>query len=120
MHRKAALGLTLLQILSKAIKPINAGIHVRNVGTQYSGIAVQLCKNIQSYVLIRDVYREICKKKREFDKNKKQGADAPFTGGQLPVVVILKYLQSACRYQQPDSVGPFQAAIQQFSASCLC
>lgn len=47
MHRKAALGLTLLQILSKAIKPINAGIHVRNVGTQYYGIAgVQLCKNI--------------------------------------------------------------------------
>lgn len=27
-------------------KPINADIHVQNVGTQYSGIAVQLCKNI--------------------------------------------------------------------------
>ena len=53
MHRKAALGLTLLQILKKAIKPINAGIHVRNVGTQYSGIAVQLCKNIQGYLCIQ-------------------------------------------------------------------
>ena len=48
MHRKAALDLTLLPILSKAIKPSNAGIHVRNVGAQYSGIAVQLCKNIQN------------------------------------------------------------------------
>ena len=81
---------------------------------------ITLMENLLSYVLIRDEYREICKKKREFDKNKKQGADAPFTGGQLSVVVILKYLQSACRYQQPDSAGPFQAAIQQFSASCLC
>lgn len=37
---KAALGLTLLRILSKVDKPINAGIHVRNVGTQFSGIRV--------------------------------------------------------------------------------
>lgn len=50
MHRKTALGLTLLQILDKAIKPINAGIHVWNVGTQHSGITVQLYKNIQNTV----------------------------------------------------------------------
>ena len=40
LHHKVALGLTLLRILSKIDKPINAGIHVRNVGTQLSGIAV--------------------------------------------------------------------------------
>lgn len=39
-HHKVALGLTLLRILSKVDKPINAGIHVRNVGTQFSGITV--------------------------------------------------------------------------------
>ena len=39
-HHKVALDLTLLRILSKVDKPINAGIHVRNVGTQFSGITV--------------------------------------------------------------------------------
>ena len=39
-HHKVALGLTLLRMLSKVDKPINAGIHVRNVGTQFSGITV--------------------------------------------------------------------------------
>lgn len=48
MHRKTALGLTLLQMLNKAIKPINAGIHVQNIGTQYFGTTVQLYKNIHS------------------------------------------------------------------------
>ena len=47
MHRKAALGLTLMWILRKAIKPINAGILVRNVGTHYAGIAVLFRQNIQ-------------------------------------------------------------------------
>ena len=39
-HHKVALGLTLLRIPSRVDKPINTGIHVRNVGTQFSGITV--------------------------------------------------------------------------------
>ena len=35
LHHKAALGLTLLRIPSKIDKPINTGIHVQNVGTQF-------------------------------------------------------------------------------------
>ena len=32
--------LTKNRILSKVDKPLNAGIHIRNVGTQFSGIRV--------------------------------------------------------------------------------
>ena len=39
-HHKVALGLTLLRIPSRVDKPINTGIHVQNVGTQFSGIRV--------------------------------------------------------------------------------
>ncbi len=38
LYHKVVLGLTLSEILSKVDKPINAEIHVRNVGTQFSGI----------------------------------------------------------------------------------
>lgn len=54
-HRKAALGLTLLQILRKVTKLINAGILVQNVGTQYFGIAVLSHRNIQYAVWCRRV-----------------------------------------------------------------
>ena len=40
LHHKMVLGLTLLRILSKIDKLIHAGIHLRNVGTQFSGITV--------------------------------------------------------------------------------
>lgn len=33
-------GLGIIEMPSKVNKPINAGIHVRNIGTQFSGIRV--------------------------------------------------------------------------------